>query len=227
MIDLFSDLQVLPTMDEPPPPNGGGGPPVIALSIPDDDMPPEPLGPTCDVCGVEIEWSGRGRKPKYCIDHRRRTNTPREKVQPSTDDSDKARLQAIADDLIQGAGELAGTLAPFAPVTAVTVGMQSPSAIAALIRIGEKYPRFLNGLEAVSKTVPMVTVARFMGAVLLAMLVDAQRLKPYGVAAEMLGVSAAAQEAGYIDPDTQVGVVQQQQMKVDKTMPPPPAFKGF
>lgn len=40
-----------------------------------DDVPeqgnPVPSGlPTCVVCGADIDWAGRGRKPKYCPEHK-------------------------------------------------------------------------------------------------------------------------------------------------------------
>lgn len=39
---------------------------------PADDNDATPFdGPTCEVCGVALEYSGKGRKPKRCDDHKR------------------------------------------------------------------------------------------------------------------------------------------------------------
>lgn len=231
--DLFSDLGfgpiedfipaatsvVAPVMDPSPPLNGATTPPPATTNT---------NAPLCEVCGREIEWAGRGRRPKKCLDHRTRTRNPqRIVIQPSSDEEDAKRIQFIHDELLKGAGEFAGVIVHAAPVTSVTIAQQSPDAVAALIRIGEQYPPIMKGLEAVAKASPWMTIGKFTCAILLAISVDMGQMKPYGVAAEVLGVAAAAQAAGYRDPDEQAAVQQQQMMMVDRSMPPPPQFKGI
>ena len=43
--------------------NGPGGPPP-----PPDDAPDAPL--TCEVCGTPLHYAGRGRKPRFCDEHK-------------------------------------------------------------------------------------------------------------------------------------------------------------
>lgn len=57
----------------------------VSFSV--SDMPPDAADsttdtvtsndPTCEVCGTPLSYSGRGRKPKYCDDHKRSTSTSR------------------------------------------------------------------------------------------------------------------------------------------------------
>lgn len=171
---------------------------------PAGDSPPADAGPTCQKCGRDIEWSGRGRRPKWCLDHRTRTTSepgdspargPR-----SADKKHEARVNKIIGDLQEGLGGLSATLMPFAPVTAMTVAMQGPPAMENLVHIAEQYPRFLDGLEKAAIAVPFISVAKFVAAIILAMLVDLRQFTPEGMGAELLGVAAAAKQAGWEPP---------------------------
>lgn len=60
-----------------------------------DEPPINPPEYACEVCGKELEYSGRGRKPKYCDEHkggRKGTSTPRK----STAKADATAKQAAA-----------------------------------------------------------------------------------------------------------------------------------
>lgn len=186
----------------------------------DDGPPPVPTGPVCEVCGVEIPWTGRGRRPKLCQDHRRRTSATAPKVIDSKA-STQARLDAVTADLMMGAGKLAGTMAAAAPVTSVTIGHKAPPAIAALVRVASDHPKFLEGLEAVAKAAPWIEIGEFVAALILAVAVDMGRLAPVGIAAEMLGVAEAAREAGWEPPE----VTQTQAGQSDRNVPLPPRFR--
>jgi hypothetical protein len=131
----------------------------------------------------------------------------------------QTRLDKITGDLTEGLGELSGTLAPMAPVAAITMAMQGPPAMEALVRIASDYPRFLDGLEKAAKTVPFVTVAKFIAAMVLAVVVDMGRAVPEGFAAETLGVAAAAQAAGWTPP--------QQHATVEGFAAPTPPTRRF
>jgi hypothetical protein len=221
--DIFSDLFTVPPseFDE----GGTGGLEEAPPPEPQTVTPALSGGPTCEVCGRDVAYSGRGRKPRFCQDHRTRTSdSARKTAKVSAEDAERAdmdkRLKKIVGDLQQGAGELAGTIAPVAPVTAHVVALQAPSAIDSLVSIAEKYPRMLDGLEKAASTVPFISVGKFVAALVLAISVDMGRVTPYGLAAEYLGVAKAAEAAGYQAPAEQ----QAEAAKNDRTMPPPPRF---
>lgn len=193
---------------------------------PDDTPPPDTGGgPTCEICGVEIPWAGRGRKPKRCQDHKTRTNR-----EPASNDSGPSprrkastvRLEKLVGDLEEGIGELAGTIIGVAPVTGVTVLLNGPPAIKAAVDIAADHPRMLKGLETVAQGVPFIAVGKFVAALFLAIGVDMGRADPHGMAGKYLRVSEAADKVGWEYPQE----VDEQQPAHD-TMPdvPPPRFK--
>ena len=46
----------------------------LVITEPSDDKPPSG-DMFCEVCGVALEYSGRGRKPKRCLEHRANKNS--------------------------------------------------------------------------------------------------------------------------------------------------------
>lgn len=52
--------------------------------FPEDVSPPTSHEYSCEVCGVELRYGGRGRKPKYCDDHKRQSGAASGKVSRST-----------------------------------------------------------------------------------------------------------------------------------------------
>lgn len=191
--DTFVPLDVEPPLDPEPPDM-------------DDATPPPPVNdgvPRCEICQTELEYSGKGRKPKRCELHRRtRTSETAQRVDPGRGRStvDKRRLDRVQGDLELGLGKLTGTIIPIAPVTGVTIAFQGPPAIAATVRIAADYPRFLEGLELAAKTVPFIEIGTFLCALILAIGVDMGRANPYGLAGEYLGVAKAAHEVGWEPP---------------------------
>jgi hypothetical protein len=199
--DPFTGLLTLPSEGFVPAGlNGGHG----DNEQPDGDgLQPPVTGPTCEMCGVEIPWAGKGRKPRFCQDHKVRTTPGTDRasrVKAPNKEADKVRLQTITDDLVEGAGKLAGTLAPWAPVSALTIGYQAPSAMAALVRIASDHPKFLDGLEKAAKVTPYIQVGQFLSALIFAVTVDMGLTNPYGFAGELLGVAKAARDAGWTPP---------------------------
>ena len=191
------------------------------------DAPPESDEPQCEVCGKDVPRTPTGRKPKHprCQDHKTRTGETAGTVARSAGKVPQNRLDAIAGDLQTGLGELCGTIAPFAPVTAAVTAMQGPDAAVALVRIAAPYPKFLDGLEKAAKAVPFAEVAKFAAALIFAAAVDAQRIEPVGFAADMLGVSAAAAEVDWQPPEVRAEEAQRQAAQHDWTVPQPPKFK--
>lgn len=86
-------------------------------SLPADESPHD--GPHCIVCGTPLEYSGRGRKPKYCDEHKK--SGTRTGVKSSTPRNDKLAAQAT-DALMQinGLGALVCMLAGM-PMTAAAI----------------------------------------------------------------------------------------------------------
>jgi hypothetical protein len=226
-LDIFSDINIR---------TGEGFVPSLATDIDTDhatDTPPVAIltgGPSCEMCGVEIPWSGRGRKPKFCQDHKTRTSKSAGEGNTSTrtvaaDKRMEARLAAIQGDLEEGIGQLAGTIAPVAPVTAGTLILQGPEGMAALVKIASAYPRMLDGLEAAAKAVPFMAVGKFVAALMLAAMVDMDRVVPTGMAAEYLGVADAAQQVGW-KPSGKTPVVEDGVVTTGGFgVPRPPVFK--
>ena len=64
----MSDLLTLPTF-------------ITGDVPPDDESPPTPFEYACETCGKELHYGGRGRKPKYCDEHKRGgSTTPRKNL---------------------------------------------------------------------------------------------------------------------------------------------------
>jgi hypothetical protein len=215
------------------------------VPLADDYDPPVGTELRCAKCGRAFERTNRGgRPPKYCPDHRQAGGHSRESRQraqatrtragasrpappglSAADRALKSRLDAIAGDLQEGVGQLAGTIMPVAPVTAGTLLLTGADGIDGLVRIAANYPRMLDGLEMAARAVPFMAVGKFIAGIALAVSVDIGTMAPVGLAAEYLGVAEAAQKVGWqprkatmdaTPPSTADGS--------DWTVPPPPRF---
>lgn len=194
---------------------------------PEPMEPGSPKDPHCTVCleqGIVtlLPYRGRGRKPTKCDEHKggKKAATADSGPVRKSSKSDP-RLLTLIGDMEQGAGMIAGAMAPVAPVTSATVLLTAPEAIESLVSIAARYPKMLAGLETAMQVVPFFAVGKFMGGVVLAVGVDAGRVQPYGLAAEYLRVAEAAERVHwqpkqqYDGPETVEGF----------TVPtPPPAF---
>jgi len=222
MTDLFAGLVLTPPSGFVP---SNNGPSTDTVEGP-DDAPPR-TDPQCEICARDIPWSGRGRRPKRCDDHKTRTKdtaggeTARAPRVAAAEKRHNDRLNAIVGDLHEGLGELAGTIVGIAPVTAATVALTGPDAVVSLVRVASDYPRFLDGLEKAAKAVPFLSIAKFIAALVLAVSVDMGRLAPVGLAAEYLKVADAAENAGWRPPEE----IQKETAQQDWSVPPPPRFK--
>lgn len=204
---MFSDLLTSPAdtfvgSDEDPwgGDDGGGAVDTPPPSTPSDGG----KRAECEVCGRDIPLTPTGRIPrvKLCEDHRGQAPMRTKATTGTTRKSstmDK-RLQAVVDDLQKGAGELAGTLVPVAPVTAAQIVLTGPDAIDAIVRIASDHPKMLEGLEAAAKAVPFMTVGKFIAGLILAVSVDMGQWQPRGIVAEYLRVAEAADKVGWTPP---------------------------
>jgi hypothetical protein len=67
-------------------------------NIPQDEKPDNTYEYACEVCGVELFYSGRGRKPRFCEEHKKKGSTStRKKVGVKNE-----QLAAQATELIVG-----------------------------------------------------------------------------------------------------------------------------
>lgn len=223
-------------------------PPDSAVALADDGFTPEPEATeppaprmvdfdygTCPNCGRDVPYEGRGPRNKKCADCKaesgsRSQNRTKGKATAGSVEapaaatpSEKARLQNITDDLVSGAGEVAGFMAPFMPVTAGTLAATGPGAMGALVSIAKDHPKFLAGLEKAAKTVPYTEIAKFVVAMAMATMVDFGKVDPYGAAGELLGVAAVAEKMGWTPPGAQPQAAKPASA-FDNTAPPPPAF---
>lgn len=73
-----------------------------AAPVPSEDAVKQDVsphdGPACIVCGEPLDYSGRGRKPKYCAEHKK--GTTRTGVKSSTAKNERLAAQAT-DALMQ------------------------------------------------------------------------------------------------------------------------------
>jgi hypothetical protein len=156
------------------------------------DPPPDPVndpstGPQCEVCGTVIPWSGRGRKPKKCIDHKTRTSSTTSSRRVSTKTS--ARLEQLEADLLQETVTFGKTVSQLFPTLGVVTVSRAPKTASALTRIARDHPKILAALEVSTKIIPVLDLGETVLALGVALLVDLGQIKPDSPSAQMLGVT--------------------------------------
>jgi hypothetical protein len=156
------------------------------------DPAPEPTtevstGPQCDVCGTGIPWSGRGRKPKKCIDHKTRTSSSISPRRVSSKTS--ARLEQLEADLLQESVTFGKTVSQIFPTLGVVTVSRAPKTASALTRIARDHPKVLAALEVSTKIIPVLDLGETFLALGVALLVDLGQIKPDSPSAQMLGVT--------------------------------------
>lgn len=195
--DLFDFTSLLPTED--------GSEPDQIDDVPDDPRVVQSDWPSCEVCGDNIEWSGRGRRPKKCAEHRRRTiSRPDGPVTTRRSRAENERLERIELALAtQGikAGAIAGRLLP---VTGLTLASRSEKFASSLVKICAHKPEYLDALEKIAAFEPVIDIVEFLAAITVAVGVDLRQVHPEGAAAQMLGVTAVWRELEDIEGSAQV-----------------------
>lgn len=196
---------------------------------------------SCDRCGMPVQYAGTGRKPKR---HKRgecpvepaddapetvRVPSPRRTGgRVSKEDRQAAADAQLAEDLLQGFGEVGGMVSAVAPMTGGTMYLRGPATVSALIRLSADYPGLRAGLEAVARMKPWSDIAGTAVALVYAAGVDAGRLPPYGMVAESLGVAEVARQMQI--PQQPEGAPEYseptgQTFNSSPIIPRPPAFK--
>lgn len=172
---------------DPPDPDDVSG-----EALPDDPRTGDDW-PHCEVCGDAIEWSGRGRKPKKCVEHRRRTSAgsgnaggPTTRRLSRAENDRLGRIQAALASQGFKFGVVSGR---FIPVTGLTIAKRSDKFAESLVKLCANKPEYLDILEKAAAFEPVFDIAEFVGAVVIAVGVDMGQVHPEGMAARMLGVT--------------------------------------
>ncbi len=70
-------------------------PEIVDSELPRDEPPPTTYEYACETCGVELHYAGKGRKPRFCPEHKK--NAPKT---TRTGSGQSAKLASQATDLI-------------------------------------------------------------------------------------------------------------------------------
>lgn len=120
---------------------------------------------TCAKCGVVINYSGVGRKPKFCPDHREKPKldniTPKSRYRSTGSKSlDVLRLELT--QTLQGAGALLMAVDRF---DGLVVIQGTPKLVDALISMAEVNPDFKRWLESGTKSVVWLQLGTAIAAI--------------------------------------------------------------
>jgi hypothetical protein len=124
-----------------------------SVSIPtDDDDAPELA---CEVCGTPLVYAGRGRKPRYCEDHRNRsgTNTGPRIVTAGGASRASGKDARLRQDLTTMLGSVGMALMLVESYDGLVVMDRTPATVDALMEVAAQNPKFRKTLEQ------MVTVS--------------------------------------------------------------------
>lgn len=175
---------------------------VLGENLADETEPRDVDGwPTCEVCGDAIEWSGRGRRPKKCLEHRRRVISPSGAgpVTRRASKSESDRLVRLEMSLAKQGVKAGAVTARMLPVTGVTMVRRSENAAAAIVKFCADKPQFLDALEKVAKFEAVMDIAEFIAAIVVAVGVDMGQVHPEGLLPQMLDVTSAWQEVNAVE----------------------------
>lgn len=134
----------------------------------------------------EEEKPKRGRKPSG--------DKPEPKVKASRGTASERELAEIGESLEEKMTSIGALLSGIAPVTSVYAVERSPRAIEALLSIAKRRPKVLAVLKKTADGVDALELAQFLGGLIIAMQVDAGRLKGNELPAQAFGVTAILEE---------------------------------
>lgn len=159
-------------------------------------LPPPPAsGLACEECGTTIEWSGRGRKPKRCVEHRSRTSARVSgTAAPRRSAKLDARLATLEGDITRGFAGLGHGASAFLPVFGVVTISESANVARVMTRIAATNEHVLSALESGAKVLPMFDATRIGFRLSMAIAVDLKRADPDSFGAKLTGVSEVYHE---------------------------------
>lgn len=139
-------------------------------------------------CVNTLTYSGRGRKPKFCEEHKKASGGG--KSASSGDKSLDARLKRVSAGLAENI-QLVGALAtPILPVTGHLILRDSERVASETVKLARNNPKMIAALEKANAIGPGVFLGRFMLTVGVAIAVDTQRIEPDTTLSMMMGVAA-------------------------------------
>ena len=148
-----------------------------------------PIEFRCLECGKPLTYGGRGRKPKYCDEHK----PSRAKGTGTRRSSLDKQLAQLADDFADNIRLVGMLVTPLLPVTGHVIATDADKTAQATIQLAKNNPKILLALQKASQIGPGVAFGRALLTIGVAVAVDTQRLAPDNQAAMMLGVTAVWQ----------------------------------
>lgn len=148
-------------------------------------------GPTCETCSTPIPYSGRGRKPRFCVEHKKKIATGGSKPRASRG---TARLAVLETDLTREMVVFGKQVSRVAPITGITLVDRSSRTAAALCKVAAKNEKVLLVLEASTSILPYLDLSETVVAVLLATMIDFGRIDPNAVPAQIFGLTETYNE---------------------------------
>ena len=120
---------------------------------------------SCKVCGVELVYSGTGRKPAYCETHRPAKNVKGDKKPTSRKNAARytdAALRAELLGMVQGVGAVVLTIDRFDGAVIIS---GADGLVDAIMSVAAQNPSFRRWLEQGSSSVTWLQLAIAVGAV--------------------------------------------------------------
>lgn len=145
---------------------------------------------TCQTCGKPLTYSGRGRKPKFCEDHKTRTAS----VGKRRNSRQSGFISSLQDDVTKEIAFFGKGVAKVLPTFGVTIFSRAEATSAALCRIAADNPKLLAVLEIGTKIAPAIDLGESAAMFGLALLIDLKKVHPDAVLPQMFGVSAIYHE---------------------------------
>lgn len=149
-----------------------------------------PIEFRCIECGTPLTYGGRGRKPKYCAEHKPSarkttgtTSTPRGK-------SLSKQLEGIREEFSDNIRLVGALITPALPVTGRVILTDADLVADSVVKLARNNPKVLLALQRASQVGPGVVFARSLVTIGIAVAVDTKRLEPDSQLAFMMGIAA-------------------------------------
>lgn len=122
---------------------------------------------SCKVCGIELVYSGKGRRPEYCETHRPAKNVKGDRKPTSRKNAGKLTDAALRTELLamlQGAGAVVLAVDRFDGAVIIS---GAENLVDALMSMAAQNPAFRKWLEAGSSSMTWVQLAVAVGAIVI------------------------------------------------------------
>lgn len=172
--------------------------------VPDAVLPPLL---TCKHCGDTFEYSGNGRKPDYCEDHRTAKSRTEPKAPVNLAKAKEPvgkhldlRLRRIAAGVEENILLLGAGIVFIMPTTGTIICRDAEKISENLIKLCKKHPKLIEALETANQAAPGLMLGRSVATIAVAAMVDMNRINQEEVMkgnvqiANMLGVAKVFNE---------------------------------